>query len=65
MAPAAMGTFPPVPAGGDDARALYEELTDDLLYDPAIGRATMMATRACDSPGGSWRPTTTRRAASS
>jgi hypothetical protein len=25
-----------------DARDLYEELTDDLLYDPAIGRATMM-----------------------
>jgi hypothetical protein len=27
---------------GDDARALYDQLTDDLLYDPAIGRATMM-----------------------
>ena len=26
----------------DDARDLYDELTDDLLYDPAIGRATMM-----------------------
>lgn len=25
-----------------DPRDLYEELTDDLLYDPAIGRATMM-----------------------
>ena len=25
-----------------DPRALYEELTDDLLYDPAIGRSTMM-----------------------
>lgn len=25
-----------------DARELYDELTDDLLYDPAIGRATMM-----------------------
>jgi hypothetical protein len=25
-----------------DARALYDELTDDLLYNPAIGRATMM-----------------------
>jgi len=23
-------------------RALYDELTDDLLYDPAVGRATMM-----------------------
>jgi hypothetical protein len=27
---------------GDDARALYDALSDDLLYDPAIGRATMM-----------------------
>ena len=26
----------------DDPRALYDELTDDLLYDPAVGRATMM-----------------------
>ena len=26
----------------DDARSLYDELTDDLLYDPAVGRATMM-----------------------
>jgi hypothetical protein len=26
----------------DGARELYDELTDDLLYDPAIGRATMM-----------------------
>jgi hypothetical protein len=26
----------------DSARDLYDELTDDLLYDPAIGRATMM-----------------------
>jgi TfoX/Sxy family transcriptional regulator of competence genes len=25
-----------------DARTLYDELTDDLLYDPAIGRSTMM-----------------------
>jgi hypothetical protein len=25
-----------------DARALYDELTDDLLYDPAVGRSTMM-----------------------
>ena len=32
----------PADAGGDLARDLYEELTDDLLYDPAIGRATMM-----------------------
>jgi hypothetical protein len=33
---------PPEPPGGDDPRGLYDELTDDLLYDPAIGRATMM-----------------------
>jgi hypothetical protein len=32
----------PEASGGDEARDLYEELTDDLLYDPAIGRATMM-----------------------
>ena len=24
------------------ARQLYEDLTDDLLYDPAVGRSTMM-----------------------
>ncbi|TDD67086.1 hypothetical protein E1262_20120 [Jiangella aurantiaca] len=42
MAPDAKGTFPPDRSGGDAARDLYEELTDDLLYDPAIGRATMM-----------------------
>jgi hypothetical protein len=35
-------TSPPEPSGGDDARDLYDELTDDLLYDPAVGRATMM-----------------------
>lgn len=33
---------PPESSGGDDARDLYDELTDDLLYDPAVGRATMM-----------------------
>jgi hypothetical protein len=33
---------PPESSGGDEARNLYDELTDDLLYDPAIGRATMM-----------------------
>lgn len=33
---------PPERPGGDEARDLYDELTDDLLYDPAIGRATMM-----------------------
>jgi hypothetical protein len=36
------GTSPSDQSGGDDARDLYDELTDDLLYDPAIGRATMM-----------------------
>ena len=35
-------TSPPDSSGGDEARNLYEELTDDLLYDPAVGRATMM-----------------------
>ena len=25
-----------------DARTLYDELTNDLLYDPAVGRSTMM-----------------------
>ena len=24
------------------ARKLYDDLTDDLLYDPAVGRSTMM-----------------------
>jgi hypothetical protein len=33
---------PPESPGGDDPRDLYDELTDDLLYDPAVGRATMM-----------------------
>ena len=36
------GHVPAGVIGGDDARDLYDELTDDLLYDPAIGRATMM-----------------------
>ena|SRR6188472_1997841 len=31
-----------MPPATDAARDLYDELTDDLLYDPAIGRATMM-----------------------
>ena len=30
------------PDARGSSRTLYEELTDDLLYDPAIGRATMM-----------------------
>jgi len=42
MARTQQGTSPPESSGGDEARALYDELTDDLLYDPAIGRATMM-----------------------
>lgn len=33
---------PPEAVAADEGRDLYEELTDDLLYDPAIGRATMM-----------------------
>jgi hypothetical protein len=33
---------PPDQSGGGDARDLYDELTDDLLYDPAVGRSTMM-----------------------
>jgi hypothetical protein len=32
----------PQASGGHDARTLYDALTDDLLYDPAVGRATMM-----------------------
>jgi hypothetical protein len=42
MARDTKGTSLPEQSGGDAARALYETLTDDLLYDPAIGRATMM-----------------------
>jgi len=42
MAELREGTSPSEPSAGDDARDVYEELTDDLLYDPAIGRATMM-----------------------
>jgi hypothetical protein len=42
MARATTDPAPPDPPGGDDARDLYDDLTDDLLYDPAIGRATMM-----------------------
>ncbi|MGZ0145874.1 hypothetical protein ACXJJ3_02285 [Kribbella sp. WER1] len=30
------------PAGTGGAQALYDELTDDLLYDPAIGYGTIM-----------------------
>ena len=42
MVPDSEGTSPSEQPGGGDARDLYEELTDDLLYDPAIGRDTMM-----------------------
>jgi hypothetical protein len=46
MARGAGGTSPSEQSGGDGAddaaRDLYDELTDDLLYDPAVGRATMM-----------------------
>jgi hypothetical protein len=42
MARDATDPSPPESLGGDDARAMYDELTDDLLSDPAIGRATMM-----------------------
>ena len=43
MARDATDPSPPEPPGGDEvARELYDELTDDLLDDPAIGRATMM-----------------------
>ena len=41
MARSATPPSPPEPSGGE-GRALYDELTDDLLYDPAVGRATMM-----------------------
>ena len=60
------GQSPSEPSDGaraDDARDVYDELTDDLLYDPAIGRATMMGYPCIRLPGGSWRPTTTRPAA--
>jgi hypothetical protein len=42
MAPGTKRPSPPDQPGGDAARELYDELTDDLLYDPAIGRSTMM-----------------------
>ena len=38
----ASGTSPSAQPDGDASRELYDELTDDLLYDPAVGRATMM-----------------------
>ncbi len=42
MPPTAKGSSSSERSGGDDPGTLYDELTDDLLYDPAIGRATMM-----------------------
>ena len=42
MTPDAMSASSPEPSGGDYARKLYDELTDDLLHDPDIGRAMMM-----------------------
>ncbi|MEV0283236.1 MULTISPECIES: hypothetical protein [unclassified Kribbella] len=42
MARNATRNSPPDPSGGEDPRVVYDELTDDLLYDPAIGRSTMM-----------------------
>jgi len=42
MAGSRKGTSPAESSAGEVARDLYDELTDDLLYDPAIGRATMM-----------------------
>jgi hypothetical protein len=35
-------TSPPDSSGGDAPHELYDALTDDLLYDPAIGRGTIM-----------------------
>ncbi|GAB2665738.1 hypothetical protein [Kribbella swartbergensis] len=42
MAKYTQGPSPSEHSGGDAAGDLFDELTDDLLYDPAIGRATMM-----------------------
>ena len=42
MTPDVTSPSPPESSGGDEARDLYDDLTDDLLYDPAVGRATMM-----------------------
>ena len=42
MAGSRKGTSPADLSAGEVARDLYDELTDDLRYDPAIGRATMM-----------------------
>ena len=43
MAKRTPGTSPSDRSGGEAAAlVLYDELTDDLLYDPAIGRGTIM-----------------------
>lgn len=36
------GASVPEASGADEPRDLYDELTDGLLYDPAVGRSTMM-----------------------
>jgi hypothetical protein len=38
--------------GVSDARLLYDGLTDDLLYDPAVGRSTMMGYPCMRRAGG-------------
>ncbi|MET9315883.1 hypothetical protein ABZX12_29055 [Kribbella sp. NPDC003505] len=62
-------------ADEDDGRDLYDELTDALLYDPAIGRSTMMGypcvrlaerfLASYDESSGSSRRTTNRAVSSS
>jgi hypothetical protein len=42
MTPPSKRVSPPADSGGDSPHELYENLTDDLLYDPAIGRGTIM-----------------------
>ncbi|MEU4293147.1 hypothetical protein AB0E63_33410 [Kribbella sp. NPDC026596] len=42
MSPDPGEASPPAKSGEDAGRELYDELTDDLLYEPAIGRSTMM-----------------------
>ncbi|MEV6269442.1 hypothetical protein AB0L64_19885 [Kribbella sp. NPDC051936] len=42
MSPDPAGRPSPEKSGEDAGRDLYDALTDALLYDPAIGRSTMM-----------------------
>ncbi|MGW1347586.1 hypothetical protein ACWCOV_41520 [Kribbella sp. NPDC002412] len=42
MPPSSTRNSPPDPSGGENPHDLYDELTDDLLYDPAVGRSTIM-----------------------